>query len=308
MLRRPTAIKVMRPERVGKHDLARFEREVQLTSQLSHPNTITIYDYGRTPAGALYYVMEYLEGVNLEQLVTEDGAQPSSRVIYILKQICLSLGEAHSVGLIHRDIKPANVFISERGGEFDFVKVLDFGLVKELTALDDSGSTQTMAIAGTPLFMAPEALDSRTPASIRADIYAVGAVGYYLLTGTPVFRGATVLDLVRSHLNEEVEPPSLRLGRPISASLETVVLSCLAKRPEDRPQSSDVLHDRLVACVDVSPWTRDDSKTWWRRRTLRRESTTSARPDVIDVDFTGRTTLFRQGEKYEAGSRPLEKG
>jgi ligand-binding sensor domain-containing protein/serine/threonine protein kinase len=303
MLRRPTAIKLMRPERVGKRSMARFEREVQLTSQLSHPNTVTIYDYGRTPAGALYYVMEYLDGLNLDQLVSDEGAQPGSRVIHVLQQICLSLREAHSVGLIHRDVKPANVFLCQRGGDYDVVKVLDFGLVKAMAAQDLQGLTHAEIIPGTPLFMAPEAFDPMAPPSIQADIYAVGAVGYYLLTGTVVFQAATLLDLAKMHASQAVERPSLRLGRTVSASLENVILSCLGKRAAERPRSAEELHGLLASCHDVPRWTKEDAEAWWLRRKQNRQSQASQVRDYLDVDFSGRTTQLRSVEEDEGAEK-----
>ena len=187
MLRRPTAIKMLDVDKVNEGSIERFEREVQITSQLNHPNTVAIYDYGRTPEGVFYYAMEYLDGIDLQTLVERYGPQPVPRVIHILLQVCGSLYEAHSLGLVHRDIKPANIMLNRRGGEPDVVKVLDFGLVKAVDDQKQAGLTQQASLTGTPLYMSPEAIQLPNSVDARSDLYAVGAVGYFLLTGHPVF-------------------------------------------------------------------------------------------------------------------------
>ena len=244
-LRRPTAVKMLNTDNVTEDSLARFEREVQLTSKLYHPNTIAIYDYGRTSEGVFYYAMEYLEGINLEDLVKKCGPLPEGRVIAILQQVCGSLAEAHDIGLIHRDIKPANIVLISRAGLADFVKVLDFGLVKAVNADETAKLTQANVTVGTPHYLSPEAV--RAPDSITAlsDIYAIGAVGYFLLTGTPVFAGKTVMEVCLKHTRTMPEPPSVRLGRPVSPGLEGLILRCLAKNPEDRPFSARALAEAL---------------------------------------------------------------
>ncbi len=205
MLQRPTAVKLLNIEKSNEQTLARFEREVQLTSRLNHPNTIAIYDYGRTPEGVFYYAMEYLDGINLEDLVRRHGPQPERRVVSILEQVCGSLSEAHAIGLIHRDIKPANIMLTERGGIRDFVKVLDFGLVKALETDRDSSLTAEGVFTGTPLYMSPETIQASDRVDARTDIYAVGAVGYFLLTGTPVFNGSNVMEILHKHVSEAPE-------------------------------------------------------------------------------------------------------
>jgi eukaryotic-like serine/threonine-protein kinase len=249
LLRRPTAIKLLSPERTSTLDQKRFEREVQLTSMLTHPNTIAIYDFGHTRDGVFYYAMELLEGTSLEDLVEKEGPQPPSRVIHILLQMAGALAEAHEASLIHRDVKPANVFLTTRGGMKDFVKVLDFGLVKEVDPKDPSLSS-TESIAGTPLYMAPESITDPGAIDSRVDLYAVGGVAYWLLTGTPPFEGTNLIEICSQHLHAPVEPPSKRLGRPIPEALEQIVLRCLAKKREDRPESARALIELLSAAKD----------------------------------------------------------
>src|SRR5262249_34398118 len=194
MLRRPTAVKLLDVDKMSDAAVARFEREVQLTSGLTHPNTVAVFDYGRTPDGIFYYAMEYLDGMNLDDLVKKHGALPEARMAFILRQVCGSLAEAHAAGLVHRDIKPANIFLTRRGGLHDFVKVLDFGLVKALDGQDKANVTSPNALIGTPLYLAPEAMNHPDRVDARTDVYAVGAVGYFLLTGTPVFTGSTIME------------------------------------------------------------------------------------------------------------------
>ena len=238
MLRRPTAVKLLRPEKTNERSIARFEREVQLTSQLTHPNTITIYDYGRTAEGIFYYAMEYLDGIDLQALVDRHGPQPEGRVIHVLAQVCGSLAEAHGIGLIHRDIKPSNIILTRRGGMFDFAKLVDFGLAKAIDVGRVGALTPADSIVGTPLYMAPEAIRNPDQADARSDVYAVGAVGYFLVAGRPIFAGRSVADILLQHVSAVPEPPSAVRGSTVSAELESLLLRCLAKQPEDRPQSA----------------------------------------------------------------------
>ncbi len=230
MLRRPTAIKLLAPQSAGEESLRRFEREAQLTARLTNPHTVSVYDFGRTPEGAFYYVMEYLDGFDLERLVRKEGPLPPGRVVHILRQVCEALAEAHSAGLVHRDIKPANILLSELGGISDFAKVLDFGLVKDVKGSDDVQLTREDVLAGTPQYLAPETIQGGMSSDPRSDLYALGAVAYYLLTGTPVFEGRPI-EVIQSHLQRSPEPPSARLGRRLPAKLESVVLDCLEKDP-----------------------------------------------------------------------------
>ncbi|MDB4982812.1 MAG: serine/threonine kinase, partial [Myxococcales bacterium] len=269
MLRRPTAIKLLLPDRAGKDALTRFEREVRRTAMLTHPNTVTVFDYGRTTDGVFYYAMELLEGASLDEIVDVDGPQPEERVIHLLEQVAASLAEAHDAGLIHRDVKPANILVVDRGGIADLVKVVDFGLVKDvgLKATGEGPSepelTTANAITGTPLYMAPEAVTAPETVDARTDLYSVGAVGYWLLTGTHVFGGRTTLEVCAHHLHSNPERPSTRLGAPVAPDLEAVLLACLAKRPEDRPASAHVLRERLAACRGAGRWTNARAAQWW---------------------------------------------
>jgi serine/threonine-protein kinase len=287
MLKRPTAVKLLPPEKAGQHGLERFEREVQLTSILTHPNTIAIYDYGRTPDGIFYYAMEYLEGVDLERLVRRHGRQDPRRVVHVVRQVCGSLAEAHAAGLIHRDIKPANVVLCERGGMRDVAKVLDFGLVRELGAAGDVGLTGAHTMTGTPLYLSPEAIRAPETADARSDLYAVGAVMYFLLTGRPVFEGATVVEVCGQHLHAEPEPPSRRAGVAFDPALEACVMDCLAKDPAARPPSASALDARLAACA-VAPWTAEDARAWWERHGAIAPAASAPSPEVLTVDVSGR--------------------
>jgi predicted Ser/Thr protein kinase len=265
MLRRPTAIKLLPPDRAGEASLVRFEREVQLTAQLSHPNTVAIYDYGRTPDGVFYYAMEYLDGINLDDLVRGYGAQPPGRVISILEQVCGALAEAHGRGLIHRDIKPANIILTERGGEPDVAKVVDFGLVKPLSRDDPSlSASASCVLTGTPLYMSPETMTSPDSADPRSDLYAVGAVGYFLLTGKPVFDGASVFEIIGHHLHTPPVPPSQRVTHAVPADLEALILKCLRKSPAERPPHARALRDELRRSSAAEAWTSEDAAAWWR--------------------------------------------
>ncbi len=267
MLRRPTAIKLLLPDRTGNHALARFEREVQRTARLTHPNTVTVFDYGRSTEGVFYYAMELLEGATLEEIVELDGPQPAERVIHLLDQAAGSLAEAHALGLIHRDIKPGNIMVVDRGGIADLVKVLDFGLVKDVGPqsgdAEAAALTNADAITGTPLYIAPETLLAPESVDARADLSALGAVGYWLLTGTHVFSGRSIVEVCSHHLHSAPELPSKRLGASVAADLENLIVQCLAKRPADRPASAQVLRERLRACSSAGDWTAERACAWW---------------------------------------------
>ena len=260
LLRRPTAVKVLRADRMSAEDISRFEREVQVTATLSHPNTIAIYDYGRTDDGSFYYAMEYLAGIDLDSLVSDFGALPDARVIHLLRQACGALGEGHEAGVVHRDVKLANLYLCARGGIPDVLKVLDFGLVK---TEDAARVTRASVIVGTPENMAPELFESAANAAPLTDIYALGCVGYALVTGHRPFEGSSLAELCNAHLGKPVASPSQRANRPVDPTLERVILACLAKRPAERPQSTRA----IVALLERSPlaraWTRDDADAFW---------------------------------------------
>jgi hypothetical protein len=291
MLRRPTAIKLLLPDRAGQDALVRFEREVRRTAMLTHPNTVTVFDYGRTTDGVFYYAMELLEGAALDELVQVCGPQPDERVIHLLDQVAGSLAEAHDAGLIHRDVKPGNIVVVDRGGISDLVKVLDFGLVKDVgfkargEAPSQAALTVAGTITGTPLYIAPETLTAPDTVDARADLYALGAVGYWLLTGTHVFGDHTIFEVCAHHLHSVPEPPSARLPGPVAPDLEAVLLACLSKRPEDRPASAHVLRERLQACAGAGRWTNARAAQWWalHRRELRSGGAGVRAADPADV-------------------------
>jgi serine/threonine protein kinase len=263
MLQRPTAVKLLEPSLTTQMNVARFEREVRLTSQLNHPNTIIVYDYGRSPDGVLYFAMEYLEGLSLETLVKRFGPQPDGRVILILRQVCGSLDEAHRMGLIHRDIKPQNIMLTRRGGLPDFAKLLDFGVAKAISGPEQLSLTTAGLHVGTPLYMAPESIKEPESAGSATDLYSLGAVGYFLLTGTPVFDSGHMLEILRQHVEVAPQPPSERLGKPISCELEALILQCLAKSPADRPPSAAALAEAIDRCQPAASWTTADATRWW---------------------------------------------
>ena len=266
LLKRPCAIKLIRAENgADPKALERFEREVRLTATLSHPNTVEIFDYGRTEDGTYYYVMEYLPGLNLKDLVKRHGPLPPGRVVYLLRQVCRALREAHAAGLIHRDVKPSNIFAARRGGMDDVAKLLDFGLVRPsgrpLTA-DLSGEG---LILGTPLFMSPEQARGGRELDKRSDIYSLGAVAYYLLTGRPPFDESEGIEAMIAHARDPVIPPSqLRPGIP--EDLEEVVLRCLAKDPSSRFPDAESLNQALGECSCASEWDLSRAARWWRIR------------------------------------------
>ena len=266
LLRRPVAIKLLRPERTDADALARFEREVQLTSELTHPNTIAVYDYGRTQDGVFYYVMEYLDGFDLETLVELDGPQPPGRVVRILEQVAGALREAHERGLIHRDIKPSNIVLCDRGGEPDVVKVLDFGLARPQRPEADVARTSSNTFVGTPLYMAPEAIVGSPDLDAQSDVYAFGAVAYFLLTGRPVFTGTTLVEVCAKHLHEQPALPAQASGQPFASDLTALILACLAKTPEARPPGARALVQELSRCSDAGSFGEIEARRWWASR------------------------------------------
>ena len=271
MLARPAAIKLIKPEILGGSTdnataaiIRRFHREAEAASALQSPHTIRLYDFGQTRAGTFYFVMELLEGLDLETLVRRHGPQPPERVVYLLRQVCHSLGEAHERGLVHRDVKPANIYTCRLGREYDFVKVLDFGLVKydeDETILDTIKSADVTT--GTPAYMAPEMASGADPVDRRADLYALGCVGYWLLTGQMVFEAESALKMLIQHIQAIPVPPSIRTGRPVPLDLEHVIMRCLEKDPTRRPQTADDLRAELEQVALAQPWDQARARAWW---------------------------------------------
>lgn len=263
LMKRPCAIKIIRPEKAGnRRVLARFEREVRATAKLSHWNTIDIYDYGRAADGTFYYVMEYLPGLSLAQMVASYGPLAPERVIFLLSQTCDALSEAHAAGLIHRDIKPANIFVARRGGHYDVAKLLDFGMVKPMGGIESVDLSIEGSITGSPLFMSPEqALGTREP-DVRSDIYSLGVVGYFLLSGRPPFESQRPIQVLFSHANQKPVPLSI-VARGVPKDLESVIMRCMEKQPEDRYQSAAELHAAMQACKSSGAWTFIEAANWW---------------------------------------------
>jgi len=269
LLRRDAAVKLVLPRFLEDLNASarrrahrRFEQEAQAIASLRSPHTVAIYDFGVSEDGALYYAMEYLQGIDAETLVERYGAQPAGRVTALLRQAVESLEEAHDAGLIHRDVKPSNLFICRLGKRTDFVKVLDFGLVKALSQAERVTATTHSQTTGTPAFMAPEQVRGEE-VDARTDIYGLGCVAYFLLTGTLLFDKPSAMAMAMAHVAEQPEPPSRRSELPIPACLDRIVMACLAKDPIDRPQSAAELRTLLEACTDVPQWSHADADRWW---------------------------------------------
>jgi serine/threonine-protein kinase len=272
MLARPAAVKLVRPESVGDMQaegasaaLRRLEREAQATASMHSPNTIQVYDCGISEEGMFYYVMELLDGFDLQSLVERFGPVAPERAIHFLRQACHSLAEAHGQSLIHRDIKPANLISCRYGRDVDFIKVLDFGLVKRHGHTDQTQASITAqnVLGGTPAYMAPEQIVGNRPVDGRTDLYALGCVGYWLLTGLKVFDGNTPMGTMVMHVQQAPIPPSRRTENTIPASIERVILECLEKDPDRRPQTADELSARLLACDSATAWTPERARRWW---------------------------------------------
>jgi serine/threonine-protein kinase len=270
LLARPAAIKLIRPvrdlrdaETVSRTAVQRFRREAEAAASLRSPHTIQLYDFGVTADGRFYLVMELLDGIDLESLVRRFGPQPEARVVHLLRQACHSLAEAHARGLVHRDIKPANIHLCRLGLEYDFVKVLDFGLVKHETGWSSAQTlvSEPSLTPGTPAYMAPEMVTGDSLDG-RLDLYALGCVGYFLLTGELVFEADSALGMIGHHLRAVPIPPSVRSGRPTPTGVDSVILACLAKEPAGRPATALELCRRLES-LDIPPWTQDDARAWW---------------------------------------------
>lgn len=282
MLRRPAAVKLIRPKVLLDHGpvdserlLRLFTREVRTTASLRSPHTIQVYDFGITREGAFYYVMELLDGLDLMTLVERFGPQPAERVANLMKQVCHSLREAHALNFVHRDVKPANILTCNLGGDYDFVKVLDFGLVldRHLTSEELEDEKQ---FVGTPAVMAPEMLRFQAPVDARADLYALGCVGYWLLTGKRVFEAQTRADMLVMHAHQKPQLPSKRLDRPLHPGLEALVMQCLEKNPNKRPQTAHELSEALGALRFEHPWSDERAQLWWKQNHPEAQRATSA--------------------------------
>jgi serine/threonine-protein kinase len=282
LLARPAAIKLIRADVLGSNTrtreafIRRFEREAQETAQLGSTHTVDIFDFGVTESGDFYYVMELLDGISLQRYVELFGPMEPPRVMYMLRQALHSLGEAHRRGVVHRDIKPANILLCRLGPDDDFVKVLDFGLVKHFDASAGTLLTVDGATAGTPAYMAPEIALGRRDIDGRADLYALGCVAYYLLTGQPVFATDSDIAVALAHVQEPPVSPSLRSEFNIPAALDALILECLAKDPSARPASAEEL-DRRITAIDVSDaWTGEKAHAWWELHRLNFKHPTTA--------------------------------
>jgi hypothetical protein len=274
LIARQAAIKLIRPELLGagsadeaRHMMRRFEREARATASLSSPHTIQLFDYGLTDDGTFYYVMELLTGRDLETLIRDFGPMPAERAMFLLRQVCHSLADAHARGLVHRDIKPANIYVCRMGLDYDFAKVLDFGLVKfnaRQGLAGDSLLTADQHTTGTPAYMAPEVILGDTEVDRRADVYAVGCVAYYLLTGQLVFEAETPMKMLMHHVQTRPLPPSQRTELRIPRELDELVLSCLEKDPGKRPQNAEELFRRAVGCTACETWTQERASLWWQ--------------------------------------------
>jgi serine/threonine-protein kinase len=278
LLARNAAIKLVRPEMLGAGDTAngrlmlrRYEREAQATAALASPHTIRVFDYGVTDDGTFYYVMELLSGRDMESLVREFGPLPASRALALIRQACHSLADAHARGMVHRDVKPANIYVCRMGLEYDFVKVLDFGLVKFKGHVRDMETLATLATmdhttTGTPAYMAPETILGDADVDRRADVYALGCVAYYVLTGQLVFDADTPMKMFMQHLQARPVPPSQRTELPIPPEVDAFVMACLEKDPNKRPQSAWELF-RMACAVGADfggNWSLDDAQSWWQ--------------------------------------------
>jgi serine/threonine-protein kinase len=304
LLIRPAAIKLIRPQVSDDAELLlrRFEREARATAALRSPHTVQLYDFGATEDGRLYYVMELLDGLDLDTLVRQYGPLPAERVVHILRQVCSSLQDAHVNGLVHRDIKPANVVVSRAGTTFDFAKVLDFGLVK----LDSAGSDGDEAVkltnegsaSGTPAFMAPEVVLGVADTDHRVDLYALGCVAYWLLTGKLVFAGKSVVEVMFHHAHTPPVRPTTRSELPIPASLETLVMDCLEKDPAHRPASAEAVSARLEAVALESLWTAERAERWWEMH----------RPLPADARRLAEVLLSQEGRELRIGPRVRPQG
>jgi eukaryotic-like serine/threonine-protein kinase len=274
-LGRDVALKRIKPGNIDQEDTLRFEREARVLSNLRSPHTVEVFDFGVTPNGELFYAMEFLDGIDLMTAVRKHGPFPPERVVYLLVQACASLAEAHAQGLVHRDIKPANLMVCRYGGEFDFLKVLDFGLVKKPQGDASAMVTNPATVLGTPAFLAPESMSGSKFVDGRADLYALGAVAFWLLTGRLVFESDRPMEMVKLHLTEPPPKVSAHSRFAIPGALDSLLLDCLQKRPDARPSSADVVRRRLEEIPLATRWDRDRAAAWWKERASDEKSAAS---------------------------------
>jgi serine/threonine-protein kinase len=282
LLKRPTAVKIIHLHASSDELLSRFDREVRLASQLMHPNTIEIYDYGRTPEGLPFYAMELLLGLTLQQIVERTGPLPAARVVHALRGIAGSLSEAHDRGLVHRDVTPANIMLCRKGGLYDVPKLLDFGLIKDTRTPHTRDLTRALRILGTPAYMAPERIERPDSSDARSDLYALGAVGFYSLTGRPPLEGESDLALAYKVVNTPAPSVASVATQPVPAELEALIASCLAKSPDDRPASAAEVAASLDLLMIDWPWTNQSARAWWEEHEAQ-AGTAARRPDQRPV-------------------------
>ena len=285
LLARPAAVKLIRPESLGlggalgaNNALARFEREARATAALRSPHTVVLYDFGPADNGAFYYVMELLDGLDVESMVERFGPLPTARAVDLLRQTCASLEEAHRAGLVHRDVKPANIYVCRLGTEYDFIKLLDFGLVK--TQADDGPEAVKLSSAhmvyGTPAYMAPEQARGEG-VTARTDIYALGCVAYYMLTGAMVFDSRGTAQVLIDHVQTPPRPPSSRIEGTVAPELEALIMECLEKDPEKRPASAREVAERLRVIALSHPWSQPQAEVWWTEHATQLKASSSAK-------------------------------
>jgi serine/threonine-protein kinase len=287
LLARGAAVKLIRadPGSDSRELLRRFEREARATAALRSPHTVNVYDYGTTEDGTFYYVMELLEGYDLETLVHRFGPLPPERAVFLLEQACHSLAEAHEGGLIHRDVKPANIYVCRYGIDSDFVKLLDFGLVKNPVADANSSVTHAGVIAGTPGYMSPEMGLGSPDVDWRTDIYALGCVAYWLLTGHRVFEEGSPMQILMDHVQKKPDPPSSRVPGGLPAEIDRIVLACLEKDPNNRPQTAAELAAELRAVPRTEDWSEERARRWWLAHGTKPSTHTPPRSDVTPLDL-----------------------